>query len=308
MSHHNPQVINAAMESIARRHADYLTPIQNTHSLAKTAADRLKVGGEIELLLKELGHADEPATVDWLQTQRQRLLQLGTFNDEMMDQVGTFVTAVRGLVNNDNNNETNDNNDDNEEATTTTTTPDYEQILLQGMQDQPSSSSKNHDKAKEIRSKLELPPEEQQEQDEEDQDLQVVGGSTVAASTLKCPLTGTLLENPVKNSVCGHAYSKEAILDHLRRRGTKEKVCPMVGCHNRAVTLQQLVPDLELTQLVRRQKRRTDANKEHRLSTQVLLEDEDEDEDDSDEEDDEENHDGNTTRAVKRETKKERNL
>jgi hypothetical protein len=291
---HNPEVVAAAMESIARRHHDYLIPIQNTHSLAKTAADRLKVGGEIEQLFKELGRL-EP---EWLQTQRQRLLQLGTINDEMTVQVGTFVTAVRGLADNNNSSSETNDGDDGEVAAT----QDYELILQQGMQDQPSAADKNsitnHDMAKEMRSKLELPPEEQEEQDE-DQELQVVGGSggnAASSSRLKCPLTGTLLEDPVKNSVCGHAYSKAAILDHLSR--ARGKVCPMVGCQNRQVTTEQLVPDLELTQLVRRYKRRSDANKEHRL-TQVL--EDDDEEDDSDLEDDNENHDGNTTRAVKRE-------
>jgi hypothetical protein len=296
MPQHNPEILAAATESITRRHHDYLVPIQNNHSLAKTAADRLKVGGEIEQLLKELG-CHEP---EWLQAQRQRLLQLGASNDERTYQVGAFVTAVRDLGSHGNNNSETHDDDDEEEATSI----DYEQLLQQGMQDKltadknsNSTNKNNHDKAKEIRSKLEMPPEEQ-DLEAQDQELQVVGGHAASAvSALKCPLTGTLLEDPVKNSVCGHAYSKAAILDHLRR--AKGKVCPMVGCHNRRVTMDQLVPDLELTQLVRRHKRRSDANQEH-LLTQVL-EDDDSDLDDDDDDNDE-NHDGNTmTRAMKRE-------
>ena len=306
MSLHTSEILTAATESIARRHHDYLVPIHNTHSLAKTAADRLKVQGEIEQLLKELGH-HEP---EWLQAQRQRLLQLGASNDEMTHHVGTFVTAIRDLGNN-NNRETNGDDDDEEEATTTPL--DYEQLLQQGMQDQQlltSTDNKNNNShstndmmAKEIRSKLELPPLNDQDQDdEEDQELQVVtGGHTSSTSAalfrLKCPLTGTLLEDPVKNSVCGHAYSKAAIVDHLRRARTK--VCPMVGCHNKQVTNDQLVPDLELTQLVRRHKRRSDANKERHDLTQILEDvDNQDDDDDSDLDDNNnnnnENHDGNT--------------
>ena len=36
--------------------------------------------------------------------------------------------------------------------------------------------------------------------------------------SLKCPLTGTYLEDPVSNSGCGHTYSRAAVMEHIRHR------------------------------------------------------------------------------------------
>jgi len=36
--------------------------------------------------------------------------------------------------------------------------------------------------------------------------------------SLHCPITRKLLEKPVTSGICGHSYSREAIMGHIRRR------------------------------------------------------------------------------------------
>ncbi|ODV92252.1 hypothetical protein CANCADRAFT_839 [Tortispora caseinolytica NRRL Y-17796] len=62
--------------------------------------------------------------------------------------------------------------------------------------------------------------------DENDDDLVVQR----AVESFKCPLTGDLLQNPVTNSLCKHAYSKEAIMQYIERDPTMRYSCPVAGC------------------------------------------------------------------------------
>jgi len=53
--------------------------------------------------------------------------------------------------------------------------------------------------------------------------------------TLKCPLTLQTLETPVRNKICGHSYSKDAIYHFLRENKRTKKSqrgcrCPVAGC------------------------------------------------------------------------------
>ncbi|KAL6057015.1 E3 SUMO-protein ligase NSE2 [Balamuthia mandrillaris] len=69
-----------------------------------------------------------------------------------------------------------------------------------------------------------------------------------------CPITRKELEEPFKNQVCGHCYSKEAILEYLRtRRGKRE--CPVAGC-SASVTKKSLEHDVDMERKIRQIKRR----------------------------------------------------
>ena len=129
---------------------------------------------------------------------------------------------------------------------------------------------------REIRSKLGYSDEDQHKDDgDEDEELTVIDKGSRGnknASALKCPLTGTHYENPVKNIVCGHVYSKEAIEGHLRC----SRKCPVAGCNNKNVSLDNLVADVETQLRVRRQKRRVDAERQRNLSQSLDLDEDDE--------------------------------
>ncbi|KAG5518414.1 hypothetical protein PMAC_002807 [Pneumocystis sp. 'macacae'] len=58
---------------------------------------------------------------------------------------------------------------------------------------------------------------------------------------IKCPLTMTYLKEPMKSSVCGHYFSKYAILEILKLHNGK-CTCPVVGC-NKIIDNSILIPD-----------------------------------------------------------------
>ncbi|CAK1603790.1 unnamed protein product [Parnassius mnemosyne] len=59
------------------------------------------------------------------------------------------------------------------------------------------------------------------------------------------PITKRPIVDPVKNTVCGHIYEKESIMELINMR--KSLKCPVAGCGNRAPLLQQhLISDDEL--------------------------------------------------------------
>ena len=89
--------------------------------------------------------------------------------------------------------------------------------------------------------------------------------------SLVCPLTQKELENPVKNTACGHVYSKEgkdnilfiytflklcfaAVLAHVRSRPSGRAKCPVGGCPE-MILEQYLVADKEAERALRRRKK-----------------------------------------------------
>ncbi|KAG1848742.1 hypothetical protein DFJ58DRAFT_795939 [Suillus subalutaceus] len=85
-----------------------------------------------------------------------------------------------------------------------------------------------------------IPREEGDESDDED-DLEI-GGVT---QDFKCPITLTMLVNPMKSSTCGHAFSGDAIRDYLKRGPPSGKSCPAAGCSQK-LTMAMLVADSSL--------------------------------------------------------------
>lgn len=118
--------------------------------------------------------------------------------------------------------------------------------------------------------------------DEEEMAIIVGGGagSSTSTSKLRCPITTKLMEDPVRNSLCGHTYSKEAILQHLRVSRRKE--CPVAGCSAVNISPRHLTEDIGLTQLVRRRRRREDAVKERRQLSPTIADKDGNDEDGND--------------------------
>ncbi|KAI8428512.1 hypothetical protein MSG28_007299 [Choristoneura fumiferana] len=59
------------------------------------------------------------------------------------------------------------------------------------------------------------------------------------------PITKRPIEDPVKNTVCGHIYDREAIMNLLNLK--KKIKCPVAGCGNRnPINPNQLISDEEL--------------------------------------------------------------
>ncbi|KAG0694527.1 hypothetical protein DFH29DRAFT_1072874 [Suillus ampliporus] len=94
-------------------------------------------------------------------------------------------------------------------------------------------------------------PREEGDESDDDDDLEI-GGVT---QDFKCPITLTMLENPMKSSTCGHAFSGDAIRDYLKRCPPAGKSCPAAGCSQR-LTMAMLVADSSLEKRVKLAARR----------------------------------------------------
>jgi hypothetical protein len=221
--------------------------------LCKTHARRLAKDGEVERALKELGQWDKKDQ-ERFEEERRKVMHLALISDERLRLLEEFAGLEKKA--------------------------NCEQEALEEIWRKIDDSSvppkSGGEYETEIRSTLGMPKttetSNEKNDDEEDEELAVVGRPSDGG--LKCPLTCKFLEDPVKNKVCGHAYSKAAIQAHLAIC----KDCPVAGCGNRHVQMSDLKADVELTQLVRRQKRREDAEKEQRKYSQVLEEELDDDE------------------------------
>lgn len=135
----------------------------------------------------------------------------------------------------------------------------------------------------EVRSKLNLDAAAARKKnggddDDSDEELTIVNNAASSGDPWICPMTRTAMVDPVTSQTCGHSFSKEAILVHLRSKRT----CPVPGCLNRSMTPSELKENLELAQHVRRQNRRANALREQQSMTQALVDvDEDDDDDES---------------------------
>ncbi|KAL3764065.1 hypothetical protein ACHAW5_000540 [Stephanodiscus triporus] len=104
--------------------------------------------------------------------------------------------------------------------------------------------------------------------DDDDDDLEIVRNKD-DVHALKCPITGMLFENPVRNKVCSHVYDKAGLAQLLSMRKT---TCPMPGCSNRSLSLAQVEEDEQMKLKVKRHRTRELAERRKRD-----LEDDDDD-------------------------------
>ena len=110
--------------------------------------------------------------------------------------------------------------------------------------------------------------------EDDDDDLEVVGDASGNnhGADLKCPILTTYYGQPLKNTKCGHVYSKQGIEQHLRGHGRKK--CPVAGCTNDDVQKRQLVEDVEMAMRVKRFKKKEERQKRAKMSQLDDLDDE----------------------------------
>eukprot|EP01114_Cavostelium_apophysatum_P009018 TRINITY_DN22093_c0_g1_i1.p1 TRINITY_DN22093_c0_g1~~TRINITY_DN22093_c0_g1_i1.p1 ORF type:complete len:253 (+),score=41.77 TRINITY_DN22093_c0_g1_i1:70-759(+) len=87
--------------------------------------------------------------------------------------------------------------------------------------------------------------------EEADDDLVVME----AEVNLTDPITRSEFVDPVKNTNCGHVYSRESILHHIKSAGRRKgATCPVAGC-NKAVSKDVLVDAPDIAAKIKRQKK-----------------------------------------------------
>lgn len=276
--HHHAATTVAVLNTMMIRHSKdlHIKPIEDNQAYVRSSADRLAIGGELEGLFHDHDMIDDP----WLEDQRQRLIRVAETHDTMKGHVDTFLHALEHVLaassepqqqqqqqdgnGNDNvdyeqaiRDYINKHNGELQETRQTATNPGNNRATTA------TTTTTSH--VADLCSRLGIKRDEITNSTvpaihDDGDELEIVPGigdknhSTMTGRSLKCPLTGKWLDDPVRNILCGHAYSKEAMLRHL----TCSTNCPVAGCRNQKVNAQQLTPDLELTQLVRRQKRRSE--------------------------------------------------
>lgn len=100
-----------------------------------------------------------------------------------------------------------------------------------------------------------------QVEDQQDQGGEVDLVETRVTRSLIDPITKRKMEDPVKNTLCGHSYDRASILELIRR--SKRTKCPIPGCANRnPVTEDNLIDDTELASIIHRE---TTENKGQRV-------------------------------------------
>lgn len=115
-----------------------------------------------------------------------------------------------------------------------------------------------------------LTPEPGDEQDTaQDEDDDIVVGGTVLQ--YRCPLTASLLQDPVINTKCQHAYSRDAIHTYIRDQGHTglQVACPAAGCRQ-WVSMTSLRDAPDLQRRVDRYERQLARREEQRRGTQYI--------------------------------------
>ena len=110
--------------------------------------------------------------------------------------------------------------------------------------------------------------------EDDDDDLEMVGGdAALDVNKLKCPITTMLLDQPLRNTVCHHVYSKAGIDQLLKAAGRRREKCPVAGCTNGDLQRNQLVEDIQVGMLVKRYKAREERARRNKMSQMDDLDD-----------------------------------
>ena len=212
---------------------------------------------------------------DFTEECREKLKALASDNVSKERRLRAYASAIGVVIEKACNNETNDGqeNDDPNNNNNNNNTHEFKKQMKTEYARALESIEKDSLKITQEPSYLKLCKQlgEDQNEDEDDELAVVSNGHDSGTNKLKCPLTMRLMEEPVRSRVCGHSFSKHAIVAHLRI----SRECPVPGCVNRQMRVAELEDDMETTMRIRRHKKRESATKK---ATRGLLDDEEEEE------------------------------
>jgi hypothetical protein len=242
--HGDPNAV--LIRQMLRKEDDYRNGIKENQSLANALAQRLDHGGEMENLLGDLTEY------------RDRLKQLAEHNVGQDRHVSAFLQALQKVGDQP-----------------STDVKDYQQALEATMDKELEIIHRASVEVHQEPMYLEICAKLGENQAPKDDELEVLNaGGGPSGNNLKCPLTGTLLQDPLKNKLCGHVYSKHAIVEHLMR----DLRCPVFGCNNESVKEEQLEPDMETANLVRRERIRQEHRQREQSQNAIDMDDDDDEE------------------------------
>ena len=243
--------VSELLRQMIRKEKDYSAGILENNGHLQAMAMQLAYGNPLEGLL-------DPAK---LQEYRDSLKRLALQNVQHERQVKAYVQGLREL-----------------EVQGQGRTMDYSKALKDAMNQahteiqQNSVAMEQESLYLKVCDSLNEPRESSKTED--DDEILAEGGPRI---NLKCPITGTLMEDPYKNSVCGHVYEKEAILNHLRK--DRMKRCPVAGCSTSMITQAMLRPDNVTATQIRREKVRQQRARDLLRASQDTIDMDDDDDD-----------------------------
>jgi hypothetical protein len=231
-----------------RKEKAFRDEIEWNHHNSIGFASRLTHGGTLEGLLGE----------EDIQMYRESLKEIAKDNVEKERQLQAYINAV-GKLGNDGQDEE---------------VGDIQAKLEKAVKEEQEKIDKTSIQITQESTYLDLCRELGEDQGKEDDDIAVLPMEN-GEQSLKCPLTATLMENPVKNKICKHTYSRAAIMQHIAA-SARNCVCPVAGCQNRNVTASQLEEDKLMETLVRRFKTRQQLSQKCQSALDVEQEEDDE--------------------------------
>ena len=113
--------------------------------------------------------------------------------------------------------------------------------------------------------------------EEEDDELEVMNtqigsgqqqqsSASLIDTPFRCPITGLFFSKPVKSRVCNHIYDIDGLRQILGNNNTGKANCPIPGCTNKNLILNQVEDDVEMTIKSRRHKNRCEQEQIQRMS------------------------------------------
>jgi E3 SUMO-protein ligase NSE2 len=285
--------VGLRVRGMQRAAPDYKQGINDGHVWTCFAAERLaKQAGLEQLLLRTNNRAgrvgggkentaeETEEALQWLSAHRKRLKTLAEATDERAAQIQTFLDVLTQVS-------------QQEESEDGSTAVAYEDLIGTAMKEkhlQQRRRSHNYTPQgafyAEVCDKLGEPieqPRAGRRGGDDDDDLEVLPPTQEGAqASLKCPISTQLLEHPVRSTVCRHVYSRDQIRQQIQYNASKRKACkcPVPGCANDNVTMDQLQEDKEMEYKVRRERKKAETlQQQSRRMAHDLDEDEDEDDD-----------------------------
>jgi hypothetical protein len=265
----NNSVLLNLLHAMGNKESQYKEEIKRNHGFCKATAVRLSPdGGGMEETLRMLANQDDAIVTDaqvqeFLQEQRGRLKQLAKENVQDERTVDSFLAALSTLQ---------EQIQTGAGAAAATEDEDHiedytsiiQKLMQQNQAERQSTMLPMEQETyyREVCNEMGETMASANNNNDDDDEIQVMRPSGSQANSLKCPLTSMLLEEPVKSKNCGHTYSKQAILNHLRVR----KQCPVAGCNNHTLNESQLEPDQEKEMQVRRERKRQEREAQLRAS------------------------------------------
>lgn len=266
------------LNTMTSKKDDYKSSLITNQDLLKSTAHRMAINGSLESNLLSMIKSDEGDNIfpeddikSFMEEQRQRIKNLAEQNALRERKIDNFIGAINQLkvkVATDG------------AAELGGGEAKYESViadLMQQEEDNHPMDAKTSEMYIDICDKLGEKVKRPGTAAGDDDDIEIVRNNTATEQNYKCPMTSKLMEDPVKNKVCGHVYSREGIDVWMKSR-RNDHPCPVTGCTNQSVTPGQLEDDAFTARLVKRYKRQQDKETEQRAMSQAHnLEDSDDD-------------------------------